>query len=71
MALGISWAGGGGQGREGIGVWFACANCTTRLDHQYQILIGECLLHVSTFATTRVALPTEIEPGLITLQRIN
>jgi hypothetical protein len=28
--------------------------------------IGECLLHVSTFATTRVALPTEIEPRLIT-----
>jgi hypothetical protein len=27
---------------------------------------GECLLHVSTFATTRVALPTEIEPRLIT-----
>jgi hypothetical protein len=29
-------------------------------------VIGECLLHVSTFATTRVALPTEIEPRLIT-----
>jgi hypothetical protein len=27
---------------------------------------GEWLLHVSTFATTRVALPTEIEPRLIT-----
>jgi hypothetical protein len=25
--------------------------------------IGECLLHVSTFATTRVALPTGVEPG--------
>jgi hypothetical protein len=24
---------------------------------------GECLLHVSTFATTRVALPTGVEPG--------
>jgi hypothetical protein len=23
----------------------------------------ECLLHVSTFATTRVALPTGVEPG--------
>jgi hypothetical protein len=23
----------------------------------------ECLLHVSTFATSRVALPTEIEPN--------
>jgi hypothetical protein len=29
-------------------------------------IFGECLLHVSTFATTRVALPTEIEPRLIT-----
>jgi hypothetical protein len=28
--------------------------------------LWECLLHVSTFATTRVALPTEIEPRLIT-----
>jgi hypothetical protein len=26
-------------------------------------LYGECLLHVSTFATTRVALPTGVEPG--------
>jgi hypothetical protein len=25
--------------------------------------IWECLLHVSTFATTRVALPTGVEPG--------
>jgi hypothetical protein len=25
--------------------------------------IGECLLHVSTFATTRVALPTGVKPG--------
>jgi hypothetical protein len=27
------------------------------------VIIGECLLHVSTFATTRVALPTGVEPG--------
>jgi hypothetical protein len=25
--------------------------------------IWECLLHVSTFATTRVALPTGVKPG--------
>jgi hypothetical protein len=28
-----------------------------------QQVMGECLLHVSTFATTRVALPTGVEPG--------
>jgi hypothetical protein len=27
------------------------------------LLIWECLLHVSTFATTRVALPTGVKPG--------
>ena len=26
-------------------------------------IVGECVLHVSTFATTRVALPTRIKPG--------
>jgi hypothetical protein len=38
-----------------------CCNCICTW-----LAIGayrECLLHVSTFATTRVALPTGIEPG--------
>jgi hypothetical protein len=32
-------------------------------DDSREYLFGECLLHVSMFVTTRVALPTEIEPG--------
>jgi hypothetical protein len=29
----------------------------------YFLIFWECLLHVSTFATTRVALPTGVKPG--------
>jgi hypothetical protein len=35
-------------------VHWACAECVN---------FGECLLHVSTFATTRMALPTGVKPG--------
>lgn len=41
------------QAVSGVGNAFECT----------VVLFGECLLHVSTFATTRVALPTGVEPG--------
>jgi hypothetical protein len=31
--------------------------------HPPSSLFWECLLHMSTFATTRVALPTGVKPG--------
>jgi hypothetical protein len=39
----------------------ACLQDLVPLVHYF--LGAECLLHVSTFATTRVALPTGVEPG--------
>jgi hypothetical protein len=50
------------QQQTGVG---ACrlACCVTNAIHQEEACYWECLLHVSTFATTRVALPTGVKPG--------
>jgi hypothetical protein len=50
--------------------WVYNHTSTCYFKYQYAVRAGvtrlvfwECLLHVSTFATTRVALPTGVEPG--------